>query len=315
MGQLLHGSARTTEAVRRASPQSQESIGVLAERYGITPKAVAKWQKRPCVHDAPRGPTDVRSTSFNPAEAAMVVAFRKPTLWPREACLSALPPSRPHPTRSSPHRGWQRHHLSRLPETTGDKPKKQSKPYPSGYCHIDRAEGRTAGGKLSLFVAIDRTSEVADAEFQDSRTTTIAADSLRHRMDAVPYQSPTVLPEKGIPFTNPARHQEAFQPIVDRVCHEPGIAPRLTPPNHPWTNGQGERGNRTLKDATVRRESYQAHEPLKAPLQPCLMADSFARRLKTLKGLTPDEDLCPLWTKDPARFHCDPCQHTVGLNT
>jgi hypothetical protein len=47
MGQRLHGSARTTEAVRRAIPQHQQSIGVLAERHGITPKPVAQWQTRP----------------------------------------------------------------------------------------------------------------------------------------------------------------------------------------------------------------------------------------------------------------------------
>ena len=35
MGQVLHGSARTTAAVRRAIQDSQESLRVLAKRYGI----------------------------------------------------------------------------------------------------------------------------------------------------------------------------------------------------------------------------------------------------------------------------------------
>ena len=38
MGQVLHGSATTTEAVRRAIQDSQESLRALARRYGITPK-------------------------------------------------------------------------------------------------------------------------------------------------------------------------------------------------------------------------------------------------------------------------------------
>ncbi|MGJ0502382.1 MAG: IS481 family transposase, partial [Methylocystis sp.] len=42
MGEILHGSARTTEAVRRAIQHSQESIRALAGRYGINPKTVAK---------------------------------------------------------------------------------------------------------------------------------------------------------------------------------------------------------------------------------------------------------------------------------
>jgi hypothetical protein len=49
MGQLLHGSARTTAAVRRAIQYRQESIAKLANRCDLNPKTVAKWQKRSCV--------------------------------------------------------------------------------------------------------------------------------------------------------------------------------------------------------------------------------------------------------------------------
>ena len=35
MGQVLHGRATTTEAVRRAIQHSQESLRALAKRYGI----------------------------------------------------------------------------------------------------------------------------------------------------------------------------------------------------------------------------------------------------------------------------------------
>ena len=42
MGQVLHGSATTTEAVRRAIQHSQESLRALAKRYGVNPKTVAK---------------------------------------------------------------------------------------------------------------------------------------------------------------------------------------------------------------------------------------------------------------------------------
>jgi hypothetical protein len=40
---------------------------------------------------------------------AMIVAFRRHTLLPLDACLYALQPSLPHPTRSSLHRCLQRH--------------------------------------------------------------------------------------------------------------------------------------------------------------------------------------------------------------
>lgn len=58
MGQILHGSARTTAAVRRAIQNGQESLITLARRHGINPKTVAKWMKRTSVNDQPTGPKD-----------------------------------------------------------------------------------------------------------------------------------------------------------------------------------------------------------------------------------------------------------------
>ena len=46
MGQVPHGCAATTEAIRRAIQHSQESLRSLSRRYGINPKTVAKWKKR-----------------------------------------------------------------------------------------------------------------------------------------------------------------------------------------------------------------------------------------------------------------------------
>ena len=44
MGQVLHGSATTTEAVRRAIQHSQESLRALAKRNGVNQETVAKWR-------------------------------------------------------------------------------------------------------------------------------------------------------------------------------------------------------------------------------------------------------------------------------
>jgi RNA-directed DNA polymerase len=49
MGQVLHGSATTTEAIRRAIQNSEESLRALSKRYGINQKTVAKWKKRTSV--------------------------------------------------------------------------------------------------------------------------------------------------------------------------------------------------------------------------------------------------------------------------
>ena len=134
MGQVLHGSATTTEAIRRAIQNSQESLRALAKRYGINQKTVIKWKGRTSVTDLPTGPKDPKSTVLSIEEEAIIVAFRKHTLLPLDDCLYALQPTIPHLTRSSLHRCLQRHGISRLPEVDGDKPaKKKFKAYPIGY--------------------------------------------------------------------------------------------------------------------------------------------------------------------------------------
>src|ERR1700728_3444005 len=79
MGQVLHGSATTTEAVRRAIQHSQASLRALAKRYGINQKTIAKWKGRTSVADAPTGPKEPRSTALSVEEEAVVVAFRRHT--------------------------------------------------------------------------------------------------------------------------------------------------------------------------------------------------------------------------------------------
>jgi transposase-like protein len=149
MGQILHGSATTTEAIRRAIQNSQASLRALSKRYGINQKTVAKWKKRISVTDLPTGPKEPRSTVLSTEEEAIIVAFRKHTLLPLDDCLYSLQATIPHLTRSSLHRCLQRHDMSRLPEMEGDKkPKKKFKSYPIGYFHIDIAEVQTAEGKL-----------------------------------------------------------------------------------------------------------------------------------------------------------------------
>ena len=316
MGQVLHGSARTTAAVRRAIQLRQESVRALAKRYGVSPTTVQKWRNRETTADAKMGPKEVRSTVLTLDEEAIVVAFRRHTLLPLDDCLYALQPTMPHLTRSALHRCLQRHGISRLPEVEGDKPqKKRFANYPLGYFHIDIAEVSTEEGKLRLFVAIDRTSKFAFARLVESAGKMEAADFLRDLIEAVPYRIHTVLTDNGIQFT--PRKQDIWDSthIFDRVCEENGIDHRLTRVNHPWTNGQVERMNRTIKDATVKRYHYGSHDQLRTHLQLFVDAYNHARRLKSLRGLTPSEFVCQTWTKEPARFRLDPSHHIPGPYT
>ncbi len=330
MGQVHHGSATTTAAIRRAIQHSQASLRQLSKRYGINPKTVAKWKKRSSIEDLRTRPSNPRSTVLTIQEEAIIVAFRRHTLLPLDDCLYALQPTIPHLTRSSLHRCLQRHGISRLPDTDGEKlHRSKFKRYPIGFFHIDIAEVRTEEGKLYLFVAIDRTSKFAFAQLHEKATRRVAGNFLRALVEAVPYKVHTVLTDNGTHFTEPtgdgwtpedikemlARKQPFRCHSFELACAQLDIEHRLTKPRHPWTNGQVERMNRTIKDATVRRFHYGSHEQLRLHLADFLAAYNFARRLKTLRGLTPFEVICKTWTEEPHRFKLNPLHQLPGPNT
>jgi transposase InsO family protein len=316
MGQVLHGCAKTTHAVRAELQRSKASVAALAERFGINPKTVLKWRKRASVEDSRMGPKDARSTVLTPLEEAAIIAFRQQTRLPLDDVLFALQPQIPHLTRSSLHRLLERHGISRLPKdasTTAEK--KRFKSYPIGFFHIDICEVRCEEGKLFLFVAIDRTSKFAYAELHYEATRLIGAQVLANLIEAVPYRIHTVLTDNGIQFTHKPGTSTYSMHSFDRICRTHDIEHRLTQPNHPWTNGQVERMNRTIKEATVRAFHYASAHELKQHLHAFLLAYNCARRLKTLKGKTPYEFVCQRWEIEPDRFKINPHHHTPGLNT
>ena len=130
----------------------------------------------------------------------------------------------------------------------------------------------------------------------------------------------------GIQFTErramnrAAAYWRFSRPRINRwlvqIARRNDIEHRLTKPRHPWTNGQVERMNRTIKDATVKRYHYDSHDQLREHLAAFVDAYNYGRRLKTLRGLTPYEAICRAWAADPSRFrYTVPTHLTSGLNT
>jgi len=103
MGQILHGSAATTHAVRAALQRSTASTAELSRTHRLNPKTVAKRRCRAGVDDAPMGPKEHRSTVRSREEEVLALAFRRYTLLPLDDCLFALQATIPHLTHSSLH--------------------------------------------------------------------------------------------------------------------------------------------------------------------------------------------------------------------
>ena len=69
------------------------------------------------------------------------------------------------------------------------------------------------------------------------------------------------------------------------------------------------------QDATVKRYHYDSHDQLRSHLADFVAAYNFARRLKTLRGLTSYEFICKVWISQPDRFNLNPIHQMPGLNT
>lgn len=148
----------------------------------------------------------------------------------------------------------------------------------------------------------------------------MAAAFLRSVIKATPYKIHTILTDNGAHFCHPPRYRNGptaryITHLFDLCCREQGIEHRMTQVNHPWTNGQVGTHEPHLKEATVKRYHYNSHDELKLHMQAFLMAYNFAKRLKTLKGFTPYEYICKIWSEDPDKFIINPHHHTVGLNS
>ena len=164
-----------------------------------------------------------------------------------------------------------------------------------------------------MFLAIDRVSKFTDVEFRDNAGKINGADFLRGVVAAFPYAIHTVLTDNGMAFAdlpknrgqNPAVEAMFGGRIFDRVCKEHGIQHKLTKPYHPWTNGQAERMNRTVKEATIKAFHYLDLESLKAHVLAFVSAYNFAKHRKALQWKTPFEAVCHAWTTTPEIFKLD----------
>ena len=303
MGQVLHGSATTTEAIRRAIQHSQESLRALAKRYGINQKTVAKWKKRASVADLPTGPREPRSTVLSPEEEAVIVAFRRYTLLPLDDCLYALQPTIPHLTRSS---------IASLPAAPRHRPAARCRGRQAGEEEVQGLSDRLLPHRHCR--GANRTGQAPHVRRHrpdlEVRLRRAAREGHHSRFQRVP-----AAPDRSRPLQDPHRSHRQRHPVHhprrrrigcaadqggDRKRRDssglmpsnspaPGTTSNIEPPRpkHPWTNGQVERMNRTIKDATVRRFYYESHDQLRQHLADFVSAYNFGREARRHSKASP----------------------------
>ena len=73
--------------------------------------------------------------------------------------------------------------------------------------------------------------------------------------------------------------------------------------------------HRIVFPLNVKRFHYDNHDQLRTHLDDFIAAYNFARRLKTLSGLTPYEYICKIGISEPDRFIVNPIHQMPGLNS
>ena len=203
------------------------------------------------------------------------------------------------------------------PREEGQSKRSPFKKYEIGFFHIDICQVATAEGKVYLYVAIDRTSKYVYAEMHDNQTMLNAQAFLNNLVSIVPYKIHKVLTDNGAQFTYKLlleKLRPSKEHLFDTACASHGIEHRLTKFRHPWTNGQAERMNRTIKDFTVKKYYYTTKKQLAEHLHDFLMAYNFSKKLKSLNFLTPYEKILKTWDENMSLFNSNPHHYLMGLN-
>ena len=180
-----------------------------------------------------------------------------------------------------------------------------------GYVHIDSCKLRSAKGKVHLFLAIDRVSKFTYVELRPQATMLAGAAFLRGVIAASPYVVHTMLSDNGWAFADLSKHRSGPTArwrghAFDRVCRAHRIVHKLTRPYHPRTNGQAERMDRSVKEATVQAFHDETLEGLTAHVLAFVTAYNLAQHLKALRWRTRFQANCDAWARDPSPFKVNP---------
>src|SRR5665648_237951 len=305
MSEKIHLGARTTPATRKEIQNSKETIYRLAKKYNVSRPTILRWKNSPSVYNKKSGP-EPHSKHLSKAQEVAIVAFRMKTRLGLDDCLQAFKKEIPKLKRSALYLVFRRHNVNNLtPLNSKKKEKKLFKQYDPGYVHVDITQVYTEEGKLYLFVGIDRTTKFCFVRFYDKQTAANAVTFLEEMYAAFPNKIGKILTDNGKQFTTHHVGRKD-QHIFTQTCTSLDIEHRLTLPYHPWTNGQVERMNRTLKEATIKKFYYKSHGLLKKNLYMFVDSYNYATKLKAIGYITPYEKVCLYLQSEEGKPYLNP---------
>ena len=203
MGQILHGSATTTQRTRKKIQDSDKTLKSLAETLELNIKTVTKWKKRDFVEDLKCGKKKGQGSVLEGVSEEIIKEVRVKTMLPLDDLFVLLKPIIPELSRSNLHRCLQRNNISRLADLLPkdeEKVFKKFKNYEPGFLHIDTAEIKIQKEKYYLFVAIDRATRYVYIEVHDNKRMETAALFLKEVLLQYSFKIEKILTDNGMEF-------------------------------------------------------------------------------------------------------------------
>ena len=172
-----HGCATTTPSIREAIQASEEKDTVLAKRYGVNRKTIAKWKARKFSCEMPMGPKIPRPKFITVDDEVIIVAYRWRTRLSLDDSLVRLRRMMPQLSRSALYRCLAQYGFNKIGRTNVS-PLLTSASLAGPYrFEITTNEVAFPGGVLwtSVFLAVEEVTQHAYGEVAEATPENAAA--------------------------------------------------------------------------------------------------------------------------------------------
>ncbi|MCP4054889.1 MAG: transposase family protein, partial [Mesoflavibacter sp.] len=307
-----HTNAKTNSHSRAIIQNSSMNNIQLSQQMHVGVKTISKWRKRKFIEDKISRPKTIYR-ALSDIERETIRVIRTLTWLELDDLTDSVLPLMPKANRSNVYRTLCHFGINQVPHEKKQQAKK-FKEYEPGFLHIDVTYlPKLEGKKHYLFVAIDRATRVIYFRVYDRKTASNAEDFLDKCKSFFPFYISHILTDNGLEFTDKfiGKNKEVSgNHKFDKVCIKAHIEHRLTKPASPQTNGMVERANGTIKNATIKAQTYASFDEMLLDLDKFLLFYNFNRShgglRKELKVKTPFEALKCWYNLQPVLFKKSP---------
>jgi transposase InsO family protein len=262
MKQDYHSNAKTNVHLRSEISKSSLSNVALSDRYKVSVNTISKWKNRNVFEDRTSRP-DYIDYTISDLDKELLIQIRTMTWFSLNEIVEMVFPENPKAMRSAVYRTFVAKGISTKPQNIKDKALK-FKEYEPGFIHLDVTYlPKIDGVKYYLYVAIDRATRFMHYGMYESKDAQNTVDFMQEFMELFPVKNIThVLTDNGLEFTNRLLVSKKGKPceklsLLDEFCQTNEIEHRHTKPYTPQTNGMVERANGTIKNNTIKINTYE----------------------------------------------------------